>query len=359
MRDSVEMVKEQLRMQAKELKRRDAEKAKHDAKIKHVLKLSQEKIEILKTSVKEKEEEILNKQFSGAKLTFDASKGSKEENAEDAAEREHDQALIKDLKSQLEQSGRDREKLAKDLKKASKTKDTPEKVVETNEIIKEVKDPKLIKALRKLKLKNQALTDRLEERTGDQNKNDKEKELLAQEVQRLRKQPDAADQLKKKIKQQEKKHEESIKSYEKMIKEKSDLIDSYEKVMYETKGEEGKTTKLPSEMIKDLKADIEKIEVEKDRLEQDLLREKKEFDNKLSLEIQKIEDEWEDRLKKSHAKKNNDGSGDQEMEDEGAPLWMITYADMVTLLLTFFILYYSIASMNMQKFKEEIGRAHV
>lgn len=42
------------------------------------------------------------------------------------------------------------------------------------------------------------------------------------------------------------------------------------------------------------------------------------------------------------------------MEDEAAPLWMVTYADMVTLLLTFFILYYSIASMNMQKFKEAI-----
>jgi chemotaxis protein MotB len=42
------------------------------------------------------------------------------------------------------------------------------------------------------------------------------------------------------------------------------------------------------------------------------------------------------------------------MEDEGAPLWMVTFADMVTLLLTFFILYYSIASMNMQKFKEAI-----
>jgi len=354
-RDSVEMVKEQLRIQSKELKRRDAEKAKHDAKIKHVLKLSQEKIEILKTTVQEKEEEILNKQFSGAKLAFDASRASKEDAAEDDSAREKDQELIKELKSQLEQSSRDREKLAKDLKKASKAKVTPETIVETKEVIKEVKDPKLVKALRKLKLKNQALADRLAEHTSDQNKNDQEKELLAQEVQRLRKQPDAAEQLKKKIKQQEKKHEASIKSYEKMIKEKSDLIDSYEKVMYETQGESS-STKLPSEIIKGLKVDIENIEHERDRLEQDLLREKKEFDNKLSLEVQKIEDEWQDKLKKNKSGNKNDTGkyGDQMMEDEGAPLWMITYADMVTLLLTFFILYYSIASMNMQKFKEAI-----
>jgi chemotaxis protein MotB len=351
-RDSVEMVKEQLRMQAKELKRRDAEKAKHDAKIKHVLKLSQEKIEVLKTTVQEKEEEIQNKQFSATKVAFDSNRESKEESAEESLDRGKDQDLIKDLKKQLEQSGRDRDKLAKDLKKASKVNDAPT-VVETKEVVKEVKDPKLIKALKKLKLRNQGLEDRLEQQNSSQNKNDKEKELLAQEVQRLRKQPDSVGEIKKKIKQQEKKHGESIKSFEKMIQEKTELIDSYEKVMYETQSESG-STKLPSEIIKGLKEDIEKIDKEKDRLEQDLLREKKEFDNKLSNELQKIEEEWQEKLKKVHSNNNSDGSMDQGMQDEGAPLWMITYADMVTLLLTFFILYYSIASMNMQKFKEAI-----
>jgi chemotaxis protein MotB len=355
MRDSVEMVKEQLRIQAKELKRRDAEKAKHDAKIKHVLKLSQEKIEVLKTTVKEKEEEIQQKQFSSAKLAFDTRKDSADET--DASEREKDQSLIKELKAQLEQTERDREKLAKELKQASKAKETPapQPVVETKEVIKEIKDPKLVQALKKLKLKNQALTDRLEQFSSDQNRNDKEKELLAQEVQRLRKQPDAADQLKKKVKQQEKKHAESIKAYEKMIQEKTDLINSYEKVMYENRSETG-NVKLPSEIIRGLKEDLEKIHHEKDRLEQDLLREKKEFENKLSAEIQKMEEEWQDKLKKqSSGKKSDLGKyGDQIMEDEGAPLWMVTFADMVTLLLTFFILYYSIASMNMQKFKEAI-----
>ncbi len=352
-RDSVEMVKEQLRMQAKELKRRDAEKAKHDAKIKHVLKLSQEKIEVLKTTVQEKEEEIQNKQFSTPKIAFDSNREPKEESAEESLEREKDQDLIKDLKKQLEQSGRDREKLAKDLKKASKAKDSPA-VVETKEVVKEVKDPKLIKALKKLKLRNQGLEERLEQHSNEQNRNDKEKELLAQEVQRLRKQPDSVGEIKKKIKQQEKKHEESIKSYEKLITEKSELIDSYEKVMYESRGGDKNSTKLPSEIIKGLKEDIEKIDKEKERLEQDLLREKKEFDNKLSAELQKIEEEWQERLKKINSNNKNNGNMDQGMEDEGAPLWMITYSDMVTLLLTFFILYYSIASMNMQKFKEAI-----
>ena len=43
----------------------------------------------------------------------------------------------------------------------------------------------------------------------------------------------------------------------------------------------------------------------------------------------------------------------QEPEDDGmpsAPFWMTTYGDMVTLLLTFFILMYAMSSVNEQKF---------
>ena len=58
MRDSAEMLKEQLRNQGKEMQRREAEQAKNEAKIKHILKISQEKIEDLQHEVKSKEHEI-------------------------------------------------------------------------------------------------------------------------------------------------------------------------------------------------------------------------------------------------------------------------------------------------------------
>ena len=58
MRDSAEMLKEQLRNQGKEMQRREAEQAKNEAKIKHILKVSQEKIEDLQHEVKNKEHEI-------------------------------------------------------------------------------------------------------------------------------------------------------------------------------------------------------------------------------------------------------------------------------------------------------------
>jgi chemotaxis protein MotB len=42
-------------------------------------------------------------------------------------------------------------------------------------------------------------------------------------------------------------------------------------------------------------------------------------------------------------------------ESGGAPAWMVTYADMVTLLLTFFVLLLSMANMDSQKFKDALG----
>ncbi|GAB4261914.1 MAG: flagellar motor protein MotB [Deferrisomatales bacterium] len=50
----------------------------------------------------------------------------------------------------------------------------------------------------------------------------------------------------------------------------------------------------------------------------------------------------------------NQGGGEEEVE-EGAPAWMATFADMSTLLLTFFVLLLSFANMDAQKFREMLG----
>lgn len=350
-RESVEMVKEQLRIQAKELKKRDAEKTKHDAKIKHVLKLSQEKIQVLKNTVAEKEEEIQKVHVSGPKLAFD--KKSDSDKDDDGGSSEKDQQLIKELKENLDKEKKDKEKLEEALKKTAEAQPStpaPEQAPEIKKVIKKVKDPKLIKALKKLKLKNQELEERMEKQTSITSQNDKEKELLTHELKRLRRQPDASKEIKKKIKAQEKRHKKGIEAYEKIIKEKTELINSYEKVMYDNQDEDGKT-RLPSEIVKELKDNIAGLEKEKDETEKKLIEEKKKFQKKLAEEIEKLEEEWADKLKKL-AQRNK--GAQQPEEEEGAPLWMVTYSDMVTLIMTFFILYYSIASMNMQKFKEAI-----
>lgn len=47
------------------------------------------------------------------------------------------------------------------------------------------------------------------------------------------------------------------------------------------------------------------------------------------------------------------------MEDDGPGGWLVTYADLMTLLLTFFILLFSISSMNLQKFKKALSSIQV
>jgi chemotaxis protein MotB len=46
---------------------------------------------------------------------------------------------------------------------------------------------------------------------------------------------------------------------------------------------------------------------------------------------------------------------DKKDQEEGLPPWMATFADMVTLLLCFFVLLLSFAETNIQKFKEVVG----
>ena len=69
------------------------------------------------------------------------------------------------------------------------------------------------------------------------------------------------------------------------------------------------------------------------------------------------------------------GSTKRQSEDDepaGAPLWMVTFCDSMTLMLTFFVLLFSFSSFNENVFQEmamsfaravyaepQIGRAHV
>jgi chemotaxis protein MotB len=47
------------------------------------------------------------------------------------------------------------------------------------------------------------------------------------------------------------------------------------------------------------------------------------------------------------------------LEEDSSNGWLVTYADLMTLLLTFFILLFSISSMNLQKFKQALAAIQV
>ena len=299
-------------MKDKELQRRDAEQEKHDTKIKHVLKISQEKIEGLKTTVKKQEEEIKD------------SRSSKPNPASNAKT----EAKIKELKSQLETAHKEKGKLAEDLKKSAKAKDTPAPapVVETKEVIKEIRDPKIVKALKKLKLKNDYL---IKEKGEIQAKDDKEKELLNTEIKTLKK---------KSAEGKPKTGNEKTSVLEEIIKEKTEEIDSYKKQL---KGNES------AEIIDELKA-------EKTERDKELADHKTQFQEKIKAATTKIEKKLKEELENPRPVETKGKEVGAKGGEEGSPAWMATFADMMSLLLTFFILMYAIASQNTARVLHEV-----
>ena len=326
-RDSVEMIKEQLRIKKKELQRRDAEQEKHDTKIKHVLKLSQEKIEGLQNTIKWQEEEIQVSRSSKPNPASNAETEAVEGHA--IIMRPKDRDLIKKLESQLETAHKEKGKLAEDLKKSAKAKDTPAPapVVETKEVIKEIRDPKIVKALKKLKLKNDSL---VKEKIEIQAKGGKEKELLNKEIKTLKK----------------KSAEEKTKTYndktrvatEIVILEKTAEIDSLKKQL---KG--GKSAEI-----------IDELKAEKTVLDKELADHKSQYQEKIKAAETKIEKKLKEELENPRPVETKGKEVGAKAGEEGSPAWMATFADMMSLLLTFFILMYAIASQNTARVLHEV-----
>ena len=326
-RDSVEMVKEQLRIKEKESQHRDAKQEKHDTKIKHVLKLSQEKIEGLQNTVKKQEEEIKDSRFSEPNPASNAKTEAVEGHA--IIMRPKDRDLIKKLESQLETAHKEKGKLAEDLKKSAKAKDTPAPapVVETKEVIKEIRDPKIVKALKKLKLKNDSL---VKEKIEIQAKGGKEKELLNKEIKTLKK----------------KSAEEKTKTYndktrvatEIVILEKTAEIDSLKKQLMG-----GKSVEI-----------IDELKAEKTVRDKELADHKSQFQEKIKAAETKIEKQLKEELEHPRPVETKGKEVGAKAGEEGSPAWMATFADMMSLLLTFFILMYAIASQNTARVLHEV-----
>ena len=295
-------------MKEKELHRRDAEQEKHDTKLKHVLKLSQEKIEVLKTTVKKQEEEIKD------------SRSSKPNPASNAKT----EAKIKELKSQLETAHKEKDKLSENLKKSAKAKDTPAPA--PKEVVKKIRDPKIVKALKKLKLKNDYL---IKEKGEIQAKDDKEKELLNKEIKTLKK---------KSAEGKTKTNKEKTSVLEEIIQEKTAEIDSYKKQL---KGNES------AEIIDGLKA-------EKTERDKELADHKTKFQEKIKTATTAIEKKLKQELENPRPVETKSKEVGAKGGEEGSPAWMATFADMMSLLLTFFILMYAIASQNTSRIMTEV-----
>ncbi len=213
---------------------------------------------------------------------------------------------------------------------------------------------KLLKILKKLKLEIASLTQRIEVLQKERHTIFREKSLLIKEIKRLRGEDEKIKPLKERIQVLEEESKINEESIEIHIKEKNNLVKAYEKTLKEISREKENSVEAKRK-YDELYSDLTVLEIEKANLQIDLNKVKHTFKEKLTEKVKKIEIEYDKKvgyLSKQKARISD--FSNEVMEDSDTPAWMVTYGDMVTLLLTFFILYYSIAAQNLMKFKDVI-----
>jgi chemotaxis protein MotB len=313
-RESLEQVKEQLRIKNTELKKTNAEKNRQEVKIKHLLAVTGKKINDLQQQVTEKKEEIrLQKSISYQRSVVTSSDGKKSTPASPT--------------------------IKEPLQGESQGLQLTEK---TNQLLKELRE------------KNSRLTQKIEEERKSKERLSDEKGVLTREIRRLQKETKPVPFLKNKTEQVDKLDDESRERFEQLVIEKEDLIKTYEKLL-DGDFEEGDESQFPAEIVKQVRQELATIQSEKEDLEKELVLQKKKFKSELDYEVKRAADSAGKKLKRSrYTRKKLAEFMDEAIEDRSSPLWMTTYADMAILLLTFFVLYYSLSSIANNKFKEAI-----
>ena len=143
-----------------------------------------------------------------------------------------------------------------------------------------------------------------------------------------------------------------------IVKEKDSLIKKYEDMLYGgmDAGEDGM---LPSEIIQELKEEVEDLEKERRRMMVDLEM-LKEDNAEMDMKIVLLEEE------KGRSGKGGGGEGGDFRPVEGRASqtsefsgglenFLITYSDMVTLILVVFVLMYSVSKLDENKFAEALS----
>jgi len=312
-RESLEQVKEQLRIKSVELKKTNAEKNRQEVKIKHLLAVTGKKINTLQQQLNEKKEQIrLQKSISYQRSTITSLPSKKS----------------KPLSSTTTES----------VPGGSPELEVAENV---NQMLKELRE------------KNTRLTHKIEEERKSKEQLADEKGVLAREIRRLQQNPKPTA-LKTKADQVDKLDEESQERFERLVKEKEDLIRTYEKLL-DGDFEEEDESQFPAEIVKQVRKELTVLKSEKDDLERELILQKKKFKSEMDYEVKRAEESAGKKLKRSRfTRKKLAEFMDEAREDHSSPMWMTTFADMAILLLTFFILYYSLSSIANNKFKEAI-----
>ncbi|MEK9630066.1 MAG: OmpA family protein [Nitrospinota bacterium] len=320
--ESIQMIKEQLKIKTVELRKATEENGKVTKKVRDLIEFNKDETKKLKEEIKKAQEE---------------------------AEEQRNEAAAARL---AKHAGVEAGKKEKEEEEAMLTKELEEKL-----------NKKMAGKLEELKTRTKTLRDRIEDEKKSNKKFQRERDVLMKELKRLREDTGTVDNLKKKVellKVELNKAKKSSKASgvvtEDIVKEKDTLIKKYEDMLYGglDAGEDGM---LPSEIIQELKEEVEDLEKERRTMivELEMLREDNaEMDMKITL----LEEE------KGRGGKGGDEGGLRPVESRAAQTaefsaglenFLITYSDMITLLLVIFVLMYTVSKLDENRFAEALS----
>jgi chemotaxis protein MotB len=306
--ESVEQIKEQLRAHKARLKKLDAEKTRQDTRLKHMMTVTSKKIIQLQQTIEEQKEQI-----------------------------KFQRTVAQNQKSRIRQP----QKIPH--------QDVPQKKDEAP-----LHYEQLNQALQALQRKNHHLTEKVKEERKERERLTEEKITLTREVKRLRNDVGQVEEIKTRAATFQTLSEKSQERFEKLLQEKDGLIQMYENMVQATKQGDS-VLALTHDNLKKIQKELDKVREEKEELEDEIKIRDKQFQVHLNYEVQRAEERLRKTLKLRRGQRQSISDFAEEVMDERTNQpWLMTFADMFTLLLTYFIILYSLSSVNMNKFKEAI-----
>ena len=317
--ESLQLVKEQLKIKSIEFRKVEENNSTVNKKIKSLITENQEEVKKLKFAIVKKDTEIQQKE--------------------------------KEIRSSSERL-KEAQELAKNQAPAAGI------------------DPKVVEKIKELKIYTEKLKKKLE---GEQNFNkkfEKEKSVLLKEVKRLKKEEGKTDELYKRLDQYKKElanaessTNEIDESLQKSIEEKDALIkklkvaikkdmkatDVPEKIKKDERFEGMK----PVEIIVVLDEDIVKMEKERRKAKKrfEMIKDtNEELESKINLLS-------EEKAAGAAAGEGNEEARSAAVQEFGGGLeaFLLTYADMITLLLVIFVMMYTASNIDEEKFAEAMS----
>jgi chemotaxis protein MotB len=307
---SLQLLKEQLRQKTRDLQKRERERDQVSEKLSNVLALNQTKMTEMQAIINQKNEEVKHHQQEAWAARMSKHVG---------IEQQKEAAPAAFGSEELEEK-----------EKAFRTK------------------------LDDMKKKNQELMQRVLKETGEKDKLTAERSILIKELKRVRTDTEDSDKLKKEVaKMQEElakvknRAGDSNIDYKQLLKEKEDMIASYEKMLYGniTPDQEGM---LPQEIIHELRLEIENLEEERKKMVIDM-EQLEDLNNELEMKVATSGDKDATQILGAGAGHGETSLGQAAEFHTGLERFLVSYADMMTLLLALFVLLYSFSKIDTNK----------